>query len=77
MVLVIGKICVEIVSVVLYCFIINEYNYIVLYKCVGVCGDLEGWYKYYCMCDFFKIVFMEMCVILKCLFGKLIIVLLS
>lgn len=63
-----GKICAETVSVVSHCPIANEYHYIASQRCVGVCGDSEGRYKYHCMQDSSKTVFMEMCAIPKLLF---------
>lgn len=72
-----GKICAETVRVVSRCPIANEYPHIASHKCIGVCGDSEGRYKYHCMRDSSKAVFMEMCAIPKRLFGKLIFVILS
>uniref|UniRef100_A0A8W8JAQ4 Uncharacterized protein n=1 Tax=Magallana gigas TaxID=29159 RepID=A0A8W8JAQ4_MAGGI len=63
-----GKICAETVSVVSHCPIANEYHSVASQRCVGVCGDSEGRYKYHCMRDSSKTVLMEMCAIPKRLF---------
>lgn len=65
-----GKICAETVRVVSQCPTANEYHRITSHKCFGVCGDSEERYRYHCMRDSSKTVFMEMCAIPKRLFGK-------
>lgn len=69
---VIGDVCTETVNVVQHCPNASEHHQRALKKCSKVCEHYKRTYKYHCMSDSSKTVYIEFCAIPKMLSGNFI-----